>query len=65
MALLPMFPQTGSFNVSKIQMSIESTAVQLVVTPFSKFVSQLKLYSLLQLSLWSDPIARGAPNLTQ
>ena len=34
-----------------------NTAVQLVFNPFSQFVPQLELYSQLQLSLWSDPIA--------
>ena len=34
-----------------------STAVQLVFNPFSQLVPQLELYSQLQLSLWSDPIA--------
>ena len=33
------------------------TAVQLVLNPFGQLVPQLELYSQLQLSLWSDPIA--------
>ena len=37
------------------------TAVQLVFNTFSQFVSQLKLYSQLQLILWSDPIAFSVP----
>ena len=41
-----------------------STAVQLVFNPFSQFVPQLELYSLLQLSLWSDPIAFSVPKST-
>ena len=36
---------------------VGATAVQLVFNPFSQFVPQLELYSQLQLSLWSDPIA--------
>ena len=39
----------------------QDTAVQLVYNPFSQFVSQLELYSQLQLSLQSDPIALGVP----
>ena len=35
----------------------DATAVHLVFNPFSQFVPQLELYSQLQLSLWSDPIA--------
>ena len=35
------------------------TAVQLGSNPFSQFLSQLELYSQLQLSLQSDPIALG------
>ena len=37
------------------------TAVQLVFNPFSQFVPQLELYSQLQLSLWSVPIAFSVP----
>ena len=40
------------------------TAVQLVFNPFSQFVPQLELYSQLQLSLWSDPIAFSVPKST-
>ena len=40
------------------------TAVQLVFNPFSQLVPQLELYSQLQLSLWSDPIAFSVPKLT-
>ena len=40
------------------------TAVQLVFNPFSQLVPQLKLYSQLQLSLWSDPIAFSVPKPT-
>ena len=42
----------------------EGTAVQLVFNPFSQLVPQLELYSQLQLSLWSDPIAFSVPKLT-
>ena len=41
-----------------------STAVQLVFNPFSQLVPQLELYSQLQLSIWSDPIAFSVPKLT-
>ena len=41
-----------------------STAVQLVFNPFIQFVSHLELYSQLQLSLQSDPIAHGVPTST-
>ena len=41
-----------------------STAVQLVFNPFSQLVPQLELYSQLQLSLWSDPIAFSVPKPT-
>ena len=37
------------------------TAVQLVYNPFSQFISQAQLYSQLQLSLESDPIALNVP----
>ena len=40
------------------------TAVKLVINPFSQLVPQLELYSQLQLSLWSDPIAFSVPKLT-
>ena len=40
------------------------TAVQLVFNPFSQLVPQLELYSQLQLSLWSDPIAFSVPKST-
>ena len=40
------------------------TAVQLVFNPFSQLVPQLELYSQLQLSLWSDPIAFSVPKPT-
>ena len=40
----------------------EGTAVQLVCNPFIQLVSQLEIYSQLQLSLWSDPITLSAPN---
>ena len=40
------------------------TAVQLVFNPFSQFVPKLKLYSQLQLSLWSDPIPISVPKPT-
>ena len=40
------------------------TAVQLVFNPFSQLVPQLELYSQLQLSLWSDPIAFSIPKPT-
>ena len=40
------------------------TAVQLVYIPFSQFISLAELYSQLQLSLWSDPIALGVPTST-
>ena len=39
----------------------EGTAVQLVYSHFSQFVSQLELYTQLQLSLQSDPIALSVP----
>ena len=37
-------------------MQYKLTAVQRVFYPVSEFVPQLELYSVLQLSLWSDPI---------
>ena len=37
------------------------TAVRLVYNPISQISPQLKLYSQLQLSLWNDLIALGAP----
>ena len=37
--------------------TIDSTADQLVYNPFSQLISQLELYSQLDLSLQSDPIA--------
>ena len=40
------------------------TAVQLVFNPFGQLVPQLELYSQLQLSLWSDPIAFSVPKPT-
>ena len=40
------------------------TAVQLVFNPFSQLIPQLELYSQLQLSLWSDPIACSVPKPT-
>ena len=40
---------------------LQDTAVQLVYDPLSRFISLAKLYSQLQLSLWSDPIALGIP----
>ena len=43
---------------------LENTAVQLVFNPFSQLVPQLELYSQLQLSLWSDPIAFSVPKPT-
>ena len=42
----------------------EGRTVLLAFNPVSQFVSQLELYSQLQLSLWSDPIAFGVPNST-
>ena len=42
-----------------------STAVQPVFNPFSQFIPQLELYSQLQLSLGSDPIAFSVPKSTQ
>ena len=46
------------------KMKSVSTAVQPVFNPFSQFVPQLELYSQLQLSLWSDPIAFSVPKPT-
>ena len=46
----------------QFQMQGAFTAVLLVYNPFSQFGPQLELYSQLQLSLWSDPIALGVPN---
>ena len=40
------------------------TAVPPVFNPFSQFIPQLDLYSQLQLSLWSDPIAFSVPKST-
>ena len=37
-------------------------AFRLISNPFSQLGPQLKLYSQLQLSIWSDPIAPGVPN---
>ena len=45
-------------------MSKGLTAAQLVFNPFSQLVPQLELYSQLQLSLWSDPIAFSVPKPT-
>ena len=42
----------------------EITAVQLAFNPSSQLVPQLELYSQLQLSLWSDPIAFSVPKPT-
>ena len=42
----------------------EGTAVKLVFNPLSQCVPQLELYSQLQLSLWSDPIAFSVPRST-
>ena len=53
----------SSFS-SKSPKLFHSTAVQLVFDPFSQFVPQLQLYSPLQLSLWSDPIAFSVPKWT-
>ena len=41
-----------------------NTAVQSVFNPLSQIVSQLELYSQLQLSLWSDPITFSVPKST-
>ena len=41
-----------------------ATAIKLGYNPFSQVVSQLELYSQLQLSLQSDPIAPGVPIFT-
>ena len=50
----------GVYHVD-VQLWSSGTAVQLVYNPFSQFVSQLELYSQLQLSLQSDPIGLGVP----
>ena len=42
-----------------------ATDVWPVLNPFSQFVPQLELYSQLQLSLWSEPIANRVPKSTQ
>ena len=49
--------------LAKLDMLLFSpfTAVQIVYNPFSKSLSQLQLYSQLQLSLQSDPIVLGVP----
>ena len=51
--------QTG-----EAQSCCSSTALQPVFKPFSQLVPQLELYSQLQLSLWSDPIAFSVPKST-
>ena len=56
----PMFLR----GCSQMMSCAEGTAVRLVYNPFSQFGPQLELYSQLQLSLWSDPIALGVPNST-
>ena len=40
------------------------TAIQLVFNPLIQFVSQVKFYLVMQLSLQSDPINLGVPNPT-
>ena len=45
-------------------LGLAPTGVQLVFNPFSQFAPQLELYSQLQLSLWSDPIAFSVPKST-
>ena len=52
------------FVVVAMSVYVCVTAVQLVFSPFSQFVSQLELYNQLQLSLWSDPIAFSIPRST-
>ena len=52
---------TPFFSLIKLQCS---TAVQLVFTPFSQLIPQLELYSQLQLSLWSNPLAFSVPKST-
>ena len=47
-----------------LNMEYQGTAVQLVFNPLSQLVPQLELYSHLQLSLWSDPIAFSVPKPT-
>ena len=49
---------TAQYNTVPAQ---HITAVQVVFNPFSQFISQVELYSRLQLSLQSDPIALGVP----
>ena len=40
---------------------LNSTTVQLVFNLFSQFITQLELYSQLQLNLWIDPITLSVP----
>ena len=43
---------------------VGNRAVQLIFNPSSQFIPQLKLYSQLQLSLWSDTITFSVPKST-
>ena len=61
---LPVLQWSALLLPRTYQCRPRSTAVQLVFNTFSQFVSQLELYSQLQLSLWSDLIALGVPNST-
>ena len=58
-------PQALTFSFSEfLVVYVWFTAVQLVFNPFSQLVPQLELYSQLQVSLWSDPIAFSVPRPT-
>ena len=59
------FPHTNNnIDVAEQYCSVDYTAVQLVYNPFSLFISQAQLYSQLQLSLQSYPIALSVTNST-
>ena len=59
-----MYCEVCSVYFIYAQRSVKYTAVQLVFNPVSQLVPQLELYSQLQLSLWSDPIAFSVPKST-
>ena len=64
--VLVFFQYKKIHNLMNLEHSWHSvfTAVQTVFNPFSQFVPQLELYSQLQLSRWSDPIASSVPKPT-
>ena len=62
--ILNKYIHINFFIGATIRSHCEDTAVHLVFNPFSQLVPQLELYSQLQLSLWSDPIAFIVPKPT-